>query len=132
LGRFAIIIGVIFIVLLVFVVLYVGSLYSGPNPDDLPPGILRGNISITDAPGYSINDALSYPILGIENTDGWKYASPIFMVPEGDQYSYNVSIFPGHFLVTLNGSFASSDLPKSVTIESGKTTIFDVTLIPTA
>jgi hypothetical protein len=126
-GRFAILIGAIIVVFLVFVVLYVGSFYHGTNPDDLPPGILRGNISIVGVSEYSISNGS----LGVSNTDGWKYASPIFIVSDGDHYSYNMSIFPGHFSITLdNNTFTSSDLPKKVTIESGKTTVVDITLMP--
>lgn len=130
-GRFAIIIGAIVVVFMVFVVLYVGSFYHGQNPDELPPGILRGNLSIVGGSEYQIANGSSAIILGVRNTDGWKYASPIFIFSEGDHYSYNMSIFPGHFLITLdNNSYTSQDLPEKVTIESNKVTVVDITLMP--
>jgi hypothetical protein len=126
-GRFAIIIGAIVVVFIVFVVLYVGSFYHGPNPDSLPPGILRGNISIAGMPDYPVPTGS----LGVKNTDGWKFASPLFIVSDGDHYSYNMSMFPGHFLITLdNASYISQELPKKVTIASNEITVVDITLVP--
>jgi hypothetical protein len=70
-------------------------------------------------------------MLSITNTDGWKFATPIFLKGHGGHYTYNESLFPGHFKIDAY-NYTSPDLPKGITIESDKTINFDFTLTPKA
>ncbi len=95
------------------------------TPDQLPPGFIRGNVTILGE--NETADTTQTFMLTITNTDGWKFATPIFLKGKGGHYTYNESLFPGHFKIDAY-NYTSPDLPKRVTIESDRTIVVDLTL----
>lgn len=124
--------GAILAILLVVVAIYmIYSQITAPLPSDLPPGTLRGNVTIVGVSEYEALNSSNVFVLDIVNLDGCKYASPVFLDSAGDHYSYNMSVFPGHFKINIsNDNYTSPDLPQKFTIESDKITVVDVVLVP--
>ncbi len=121
--------GILAAILILFVGVWVYANFIYVNNTELPPGYLAGNVTILNATsGRPIVTTPDRGFLVAINGDGWKYAAILNLVPEGDHFVYNESLFPGNFMVAAREDYASHNIPQNVTIGSGKVTRLDITL----
>jgi hypothetical protein len=128
--------------LIIFIALGVAGFYAYHllfpySLDDQPPGTLKGQIIIDNAPDIGepgLVDFTDFSPLCATGMDGMKLAYAIFVVEESGSYKYSESMLPGHYRLHANNHTSPDgkvtcvprDPPEKITIESHRTTNFDV------